>query len=84
MRRYCLTRPVTVPKAATPLIQRLFAIMHEERIGYSDLAERSGLAHGTLCSWRRRNVPRVIDLDAALNALGYELVIRPIAADAAD
>ena len=38
-----------------------------------DLSERVGLHRDTLRNWRTRYTPRVNDLEAALNYLGYTL-----------
>lgn len=69
------------PSGVDPLVRRLFEIMHSEQMGYADLAERSGVGMSTLVNWRTRNAPLVPVMQAALNALGYALVIRRIDED---
>jgi transcriptional regulator with XRE-family HTH domain len=59
-----------------PLAQQFFELRKLERVSYEDLAKRSGVAMGTMWSWRTRFNPLVPIFAAALNAMGYELVIR--------
>lgn len=43
-------------------------------VTYTDLAKRSGLHPGTLTRWRTSGIePRLGDIEAVLNAMGYDL-----------
>ena len=70
----------------SPVVQSLFKIAREANMTQKELAEKTGIVATTLKSWRMRNQPRITDLEAALNALGYELKVvnLPEAADARD
>ena len=59
-----------------PLAQQFYELRKHEQISYEDLAKRSGVAMGTMWSWRTRFNPLVPVFTAVLNAMGYELVIR--------
>ena len=72
---YRLCRPVTPPTHTSPLVRRLYELMHEQQIGYQALSERSGVPDGSLTAWRKRYRPNLLSFEAALNALGYELRI---------
>lgn len=44
---------------------------------YKELAKKSGLHYATIQRWRHSGTtPLIGDLEAVLNAMGYELVIR--------
>ena len=69
-----------MPANLNGLIRRLFEIIDRtDAAGVHAVQERSGLADGSLTRWRAGQSPHVHNLEAALNALGYELVVRPMA-----
>lgn len=68
---------LTAPTTAHPFVRHLFDLMNEHRVGVVALAGLAGVNKNTLKDWRVRTMPRVSDLQACLNALGYELVILP-------
>lgn len=47
--------------------------MNRNQIGVLDMSERTGINKNTLKDWRTRTVPRVSDLEACFNVLGYKL-----------
>jgi hypothetical protein len=49
--------------------------MHKQRCCQMDLSERVGLHRDTLRKWRTTHTPRVNDIEAALNYLGYKLTV---------
>lgn len=58
------------------VIKFLTEEMHSQRMTSIDLSERAGLSKETIRWWRYRTMPRINDLEAALNVLGYELTVR--------
>lgn len=48
------------------------------RIPAYHVARRAGLCQDTISAWRRGSSPSVGNLDAALNVLGYRLVVVPL------
>ena len=56
-----------------PIVRFLFEEMHKQRMCQMDLSERVGLHRDTLRNWRTRYSPRINDIEAALNVLGYTL-----------
>lgn len=68
---------LAVPEKAHPLVRRLFELMNEERVCMHDVAARAGVRRGTISDWRYNRNPQLPVFEAACNALGYELVIRP-------
>lgn len=66
-------RRITIPRAH-PLVQTLFAGMNEVGATYEDVADVAGLGPHSLVNWRVGHTPLVTNLEAALNAVGYELV----------
>ena len=69
-------RRLAIPRHAHPLVRQMTEIQNAEQMGMLDLAERSGVNKNTLSEWRKRVTPSVANLEACLNVLGYELVIR--------
>ena len=72
MRRF---RTLSVPQHAHPLVRRLFQEMNHQRIGMTDMAERVGMSRFTINGWRTRHCPRIVELEACYNVLGYRLTL---------
>lgn len=67
-----------IPDHVHPLIRRLFCEMSSQQIGVVEMAEKSGIHKDTFRRWRDKSEPRLSDLDACFNVLGYELTIRDV------
>ena len=65
--------PVSIPERCNPWVRTLFEEMRYQRIGVLDMAERTGINKNTLKDWRTRTVPRITDLEACYNVLGFTL-----------
>lgn len=65
-----------IPPRAHPKVRRLFELMNETKTMIADVAQRSGLHGQAISKWRYNRNPTLPNFEAALNALGYELVIR--------
>lgn len=65
----------TVPKHCHPLVTQFFELLHAEGVPYGDVADRSGISTAAFRAWKFKRAPLIHNLDAALNALGYELRI---------
>jgi len=72
MRRF---RTLSIPQHAHPLVRRLFQEMNHQRIGLTDMAERVGISRFTMNGWRTRHCPRIVELEACYNVLGYRLTL---------
>lgn len=48
-------------------------------VGVYALSAQAGLAQGTISRWRRAN-PRIHNLEAAFNCLGWEIRVEPLPA----
>jgi len=68
-------RKMRVPTKGHKAIIHLFNEMNHQQISASDLSKRAGLGFHTIWDWRDRRSPSVNNLEAALNALGFELVV---------
>jgi len=73
MRLYRLKNPPTVVNNDR-IVHFLFEQMHRQRLGIKDMSEKTGINYNTLKDWRLRTNPRIKDMQACLNVLGYELV----------
>jgi hypothetical protein len=70
MRHFRYTPPIV---NGNPVIKFLFEEMYKQQVCHTDMALRAGFHRDTIRNWRIRNTPRVNDLEAALNYLGYTL-----------
>jgi DNA-binding phage protein len=52
--------------------------MNHQRIGVTDMAERTGIARNTFKGWRTRHCPRVAELEACYNVLGMKLTVKVV------
>jgi len=57
-------------------VRRLFGVMQSTGVGVYALSARAGLAQGTISRWRQAS-PRIHNLEAAFNSLGWEIKIEP-------
>lgn len=71
------TKRLTCTEHAHPLVRRLLHIMNEQRASIPLVDKRAGLGRDVIRNWKTRTIPRVDNLEAAFNVLGYELTIRP-------
>ena len=62
-------------KNSSPFVRFLFAQMQADGITEAELARRTGIAPATIRGWKTRVTPRLMDMEAALNAVGHELII---------
>lgn len=69
--------PVVLPtQHSHPLVRMLFEEAHRQRLPQKTWAARAGLSHDTLKDWKTRSSPRLVNIEAAANVLGFELVLR--------
>lgn len=59
-----------------PLVRFLFEEMARQKITNPVVAKQAGVSKDAMWEWRNRTTPKVSDLEACLNAIGYELVVR--------
>jgi hypothetical protein len=64
------------PQHADPRVRILVMLLNRRSEPSAVAFERAGLNQSSLRDWRRGRAPRVSNLEAALNAIGYELCIR--------
>ena len=67
---------VYVPENASPVVRKLFQLINLHHVGLKQLSKRSGVALSTIADWRNRRSPSLANIEATLNALGYELTVR--------
>lgn len=65
-----------IPKHAHPLIKKLFEEANAQQTTMTEIGERANIRRKTMSDWRYRRLPRVDLLEAALNTLDLELVVR--------
>ena len=62
-------------RTTEPTVRFLFEEMYRQQVSHYDVSVRAGFHRDTLRNWRTRNTPRVNDLEAVLNYLGYTLKV---------
>lgn len=67
-----------VPERGHPIIRFMIEEINRQRRNYEELAETSGVARNFAHSWRRGADPKLTNIDAVLNALGYRLIVEKI------
>lgn len=67
-----------IPPHAHPIVRRLFEIMNSQQTLLREVSRRSGIAYDTISCWRTNRQPSLPNIEAALNAVGYEIKIVPI------
>lgn len=65
-------QPLPLKPVGHPFVAVLFQLMNHERISMRGVEDQAGLGRGTLGNWRGHQ-PKVGDLEAALNVVGYSL-----------
>lgn len=68
---------IPIPKHAHPLVRGLVEAMNDQQTTFKEVYERAGLGHTTMGKWCHSSMPRIDQLDAALNVLGLRLMIGP-------
>ena len=73
-----MARPRSSPEdlRVSPLMRQFFDIVEKAGLTWKDMSKLSGLSRETLIRWQRQNSPKVDNLEAALNAIGYRLEIK--------
>lgn len=72
-----------VLRGCDAILSHMAALVQEEGVGYEIIEKRAGLAKGTLGTWfRRKHEPKLANVQAALNVMGQQLVIRRNRSDA--
>ena len=74
MREWSSRRP-TIKQITNgnPVVRFLFEEMERQQIHEACMSERAGFHRDTLRKWRNTHQPRITDIEACLNLLGYEL-----------
>lgn len=63
--------------AIHPFIYWIWTEMNKQCASQEDIAKRSGVSSSTMRKWRLGvRSPRVMELEAVINALGYQLAVR--------
>ncbi len=63
--------------AIHPLIYWLWKEMNHQCASQEDVAERSGVSSSAMRKWRAGvRSPRIMELEAVINSLGYKLTVR--------
>jgi predicted transcriptional regulator len=75
-------KTLSVPPRAHPLVREFYRMCIDRDLVVKDVAKISGVPISTIENWRNVTTPKVSDLEACFNAIGYRLVprIKPVEA----
>lgn len=72
---------IAVPPNVNPIVRDLFRAMNTSGVSVDALADVVGISEATLRGWRKNHVPRLDNIEAALNGVGLRLAILPLEDD---
>jgi transcriptional regulator with XRE-family HTH domain len=73
-----LSRPITCT-SLSPQVRRLFTRLNQTEMTVTQLSAEIGVNTTTIMAWAAsRRQPRIDNLEAAFNVLGYTLIDRPM------
>lgn len=68
-------RPHKIRDNMHPIVRLIFEEANFRHLTILDIAKASGVSNTQICDWRDRYPPRLMDLEAVLNALGLKLTV---------
>lgn len=66
------------PTKGERLTRETFALVAQSGRSMASIEREAGLGQGTMDNWRRKRSPTTVNLEAALNCMGYTLRIVPM------
>jgi hypothetical protein len=60
------------------VVRDFFKIVDEQHESLKKVSELTGINRNTMTSWRNRTMPKVDTIEAALNVVGYTMIIKRI------
>lgn len=66
-----------IPQQVHPCVRGFFVEMYDQHATRADITARAGISSYSQSDWKKRSMPMLDTIDAALNALGLELAIVP-------
>jgi transcriptional regulator with XRE-family HTH domain len=77
MRNYQKQKEPRKGMAVHPLVRWMWKQMNKQLASQEDVAKRSGVSSSAMRKWRVGvRSPRVMELEAVINALGYKLTVK--------
>jgi len=68
--------PTATGKRAHPAVARLMSAMHDQNVTYELMSRRSGVSVSAMKRWRRGTPPDLANIEACLQVVGLELVVK--------
>lgn len=68
-------RPHKMRDNMHPIVRLIFEEANLRQLTITDIAKASGVSCACICDWRDRWAPRLLDLEAVLNAMGLKLTV---------
>tara|TARA_B100000768_G_scaffold179643_1_gene197782 strand:+ start:2421 stop:2684 length:264 start_codon:yes stop_codon:yes gene_type:complete len=60
-----------------PIVRNFFEIVHASDRSYQVIADDAGVSRETIVRWQTSNSPSLVTFIAAVNAMGYDVFLRP-------
>jgi hypothetical protein len=69
---------IPIPQHTHPIIRDLVRAMNARGVSFDALASITGVNERTIAGWRKNHIPRLDNIEAALNGVGLRLAILPL------
>lgn len=80
--RYTRSKPIGSESDAHPLVQWIWSKMAEKKLTHEFVANKAGIRAATLRNWARgRTKPSLADIEAVVNAIGFDISIKKSASE---
>lgn len=77
MKRYQRSKEPAPNMAVHPIVRWIWHEMNRQRASQEDVAKRAGISSSAMRKWRQGiNSPKLSDIEAVVNVLGSEIVVR--------
>lgn len=73
--QYIAGHTFKVPTKGNPLLIQVFTEMRRRNMSIVEMSRRSGVSETTIRRWLERRSPRLHNLQAVVNTLGWEIVL---------
>ena len=67
-------RPLKPPEKAHPLVRFLYDECNRQQVSIRSVSEQSGVSESIINLWRTQGEPRLSNIEACLNVLGFTIL----------
>ena len=67
---------VKIPEHCHPMVRRLFGLMIQQKVSFSEMERRTGIGRNAIWAWGETTSPLLINIEACFNVLDYTLIAK--------